>query len=78
MNSECCGSKIDHAVLIVGYGEDSIQGPFWIIKNSWGTLWGENGYFRIGRDTNSGSDGVCGINVYVTYPIISWICESNF
>ncbi len=70
LNSVCCGSKIDHAVLMVGYGEDSLHGPFWIVKNSWGPLWGENGYFRIARDSTLGSEGVCGINVYATYPII--------
>lgn len=46
-NPGCTGS-IDHAVNMVGWGHDSDSGKdYWIIRNSWGTYWGENGYMRI-------------------------------
>lgn len=49
---------INHAVLLVGMGNDTVTHmPFWMIKNSWSTDWGENGYFRINRNV----DNSCGI-----------------
>jgi len=38
-----------HAVTLVGYGEEDSK-PYWIVQNSWGPDWGEDGYVRIGRD----------------------------
>jgi cathepsin X len=43
----------DHAISIVGYGADSAGTPYWIGRNSWGTYWGYEGYFRIVRGTNN-------------------------
>jgi len=66
---ECDPTTLDHAVLIVGYGVDTefdFDTPYWIVKNSWGADWGENGYFRIYR-----GDGCCGINNAVTCAVMA-------
>jgi len=63
-----CGTNIDHAVLVVGYGTDNGQ-EYWKVKNSWGTDWGEEGYVLICRNCNAnGNEGECGINMYPAYP----------
>lgn len=56
----CNPQKLDHGVAIVGFGVDSGT-KYWIIRNSWGTTWGEKGYYRIIRGT-----GACGLNTMVT------------
>jgi len=58
--STCPNDQSDHAVLLVGY-DNTQSPPLWIVKNSWGADWGEQGYFRIESD-----NGLCGINSCVT------------
>lgn len=63
-----CGNELDHGALLVGYGYDKIQDKnYWLVKNSWGTDWGEEGYIRIHRNLYSYD---CGILEIPSYPII--------
>ncbi|KAJ8447958.1 hypothetical protein Cgig2_028834 [Carnegiea gigantea] len=59
-----CGTDLDHAVLAIGYG----GGEYWLIKNSWGTTWGEKGYMRM-KMGGGGKQGLCGIAMEASYPV---------
>jgi len=63
-----CGTNLDHGVLLAGYGVEGGH-PFWLVKNSWGTSWGDKGYIKILRGTGSGKPGLCGIAMAASYPI---------
>lgn len=66
-NDDKCKSamkNMSHAVLLVGYGTDRFGRDYWIVKNSWGTSWGERGFMRISRANN-----LCGVSTYAVVPL---------
>lgn len=62
-----------HAVIIVGWGEDEMGTPYWWIKNSWGTEWGINGYFKMARGIND-----CGIEENIVTGVPDFWYPPNF
>lgn len=63
-----CRTKLDHAIIAVGYGAEGDK-KFYIVRNSWGTDWGEKGYIRMFREDKKGP-GTCGIQLASSYPTI--------
>jgi len=69
ITSSSCGTNLDHGVLIVGYGlENGIE--YWLVKNSWGTTWGDNGYVKIARSESENDPGICGVAMQPSFPIV--------
>jgi C1A family cysteine protease len=72
-----CPTTVNHAALIVGWDTQPASGStpaidYWILKSSWGTSWGESGYFRMVRGVN-----MCGINSWFYFPIVSSTAPYN-
>merc|ERR1712159_944937 len=61
--SSGCGTSLDHGVLAVGYNTAQ---DYWLVKNSWGTSWGDAGYIKISSASN-----VCGVLNQPVYPQVS-------
>ncbi|KAJ0638923.1 putative zingipain [Helianthus annuus] len=62
-----CGTYLDHYVVVVGYGTEAGKN-YWLVRNSWGADWGEQGYVRIERNVIE-KTGKCGIAMEVLYPV---------
>ena len=73
---ECVEGVMNHAVVITGYGEDEVGGPYWLVRNSWGTDFGEGGFFKIKRTTTNGP-GVCGIQSSLSLAIAGTVNFDN-
>lgn len=62
-----CGNQLNHGVTAVGYGDEDGR-KYWLVKNSWGTNWGESGYVRMKRGSFN-KEGICGIAMEPSYPV---------
>lgn len=66
-----CGTNLNHGVTVVGYGQEAAGGDrYWIVKNSWGQGWGDDGYIRMKKDVAGKPEGLCGIAIRPSYPLM--------
>lgn len=66
LNSPDCGTNLDHAITAVGYGSTKEGEEYYIVRNSWGSSWGDKGYINI-KAEKSGK-GICGIQQISVFP----------
>ncbi|XP_010157181.1 PREDICTED: cathepsin K-like, partial [Eurypyga helias] len=68
-SSMFCSQRVNHGMLAVGYGTSQERGgnvSYWILKNSWSEVWGEQGYIRLLKDTNN----QCGVANQASFPML--------
>jgi hypothetical protein len=68
-SNSSCGINLDHGVLVVGYGIDPVEGYYWIVKNQWTTMWGDEGFIfmKFGEEMPY---GLCGMYIAASYPVM--------
>jgi len=65
-----CGTQLDHGVLLVGYDTESSH-DYYLVKNSWSSAWGSNGYIKLGRGNHyNNGDGQCGLLLQGSFPLL--------
>ena len=70
LDDPACGPQRTGTGLLIGYGSEEGQ-DYWIVRNSWGKEWGEQGYIRIAMVEGT---GICGIHLEAYYPVYTgWV-----
>ncbi|XP_004301220.1 PREDICTED: actinidain-like [Fragaria vesca subsp. vesca] len=68
-DGECAKGKLSHTSTLVGFGTTPFGQEYWILKNSWGTRWGEHGYMRINRNSKN-KRGTCNLATFPVFPTL--------
>jgi len=66
LDSTECGTKLDHAVIVIGYGSEAGQ-DFFIVRNSWSESWGDKGYIKLAAVQG---EGICGVQMRPVWPAV--------
>jgi len=69
-SQNCSQYQLNHAMLVVGYGTEMDQ-DYWLLKNSWGEDWGDEGYIKVARNM----DNNCGIASVGVYPVVEPVVD---